>query len=111
MKWTQFLLSLSGLYSFYYAGNILFDFLRSPKKLFEGKKQETHFFADDIQPELILPDQAGETDDPEPSSDIFRPPEILPAPTLTSTGEVEDIADLFALAKQNLIEYTRTISY
>lgn len=109
MTWTGFLLTLALSYFAYYGLNILFDLLIVRRRKQDGSKDTTLFFEEPSEPELIveeleiknISEDVGGTDD---------------APAVLSSGEVHapsavSLKELFNLAKDNLIEYTRAIPY
>lgn len=109
MTWTSFLLTLALSYFAYYGLNILFDLMIARRPEREGSKDTILFFEEPSEPELIveelevknISEDVGGTDD---------------APAVLSSGEVHapsavSLKELFNLAKDNLIEYTRAIPY
>lgn len=113
MNWNHFLLLLTCLYIGYYAINIVADILMDKRLKAPENEPDILFFTDNIEPELILPEE----DIPEetgmvlqsmPSSD-GTPPGIVSG-LLESTGAVA-LKDLFRLAQEDLIQYTKTITY
>lgn len=115
MNWTSFLLTLTLAYLAYYGLNLLYDMFmsrRSPKSESDG---DTLFFEEHVQPEII---EYTEEPVPDPEPENVEPPQ-----SSTSTGTAQGIsgnilstgavglAELFNLAKNNLIEHTGTIPY
>jgi len=117
MKWNEFLMVLAGIYLAYYGLNLVFDLINAKER--DGRKDDDdkgvlHFSQD--EPELIVPEEKPSDaaapasmsfglEDPEPAK-----PGVLGAMGIVSTGAV-GLKELFALAKDDLIEYTRAISY
>jgi len=110
MTYTTFLLILLQIYLVYYALNIAYDLVMTRKE--SGEKIDTNelFFEDDGVPELIIDD---ELEDKAVVQNNLPAEQIQPAISsgiLNSTGAV-DIKQLFALAKDDLIECTKAIPY
>lgn len=105
MTWTQFLTAIAVIYAIYYVLNLLADILKSRKSGVENSDTEELFFREDIKPELVAPNE-------EPLDEAPLDSEPMPhqEPPIQSTGGVS-IRQLFALAKNDLIEYTKAIPY
>jgi len=93
MTWMKFALSLSGIYLIYYAAVILWDMLRSGKKPGENRSHELSFVEHN-----------------EPVKESPEPlPQIYDSSVLSSGGV--SLKQLFNLAREEVIEYTRPVSY
>ena len=113
MNWNHFLLLLTCLYLGYYALNIVADILMANRVPAIEKEQDILFFTDDVEPELILPEEdiPEETGTAQQSMPSLNgtPPGIVSG-LLESTGAVV-LKDLFRLAQEDLIQYTKAITY
>ena len=96
MNWTHFLLWLAGGYALYYLIVILSDLARSTRQVVPGTAHELTF-SERVTP-VQLAVQAAETNKPKDK------PEVI------GSGGVP-ITDLFRLAKQEAIIYTRGVSF
>ena len=98
MNWTHFLFWIGGLYSLYYLTVILSDLMRERRKNTGGLKINELTFSDDEVPVRF--------------NDPAQTPEekSLPSTDVTGSGGVP-ISDLFRLAKQEAIIYTRSVSF
>src|SRR3546814_18534078 len=103
MTWTQFLTAIAVVYAIYYALNLLSDILKSWKSGGENSDTEELFFREDVKPELVAPNEESFDETPQDSG-----PRPVPGPLIQSTGGVS-IKQLFALASNDLIEYTKAI--
>ena len=93
MNWMKFILWLSVIYITYYGAVLLWDFLRS-RKLPADENSHIISFVEDA----------------EPVQEIAAPkPEIYDASVLSSGGV--SLKQLFSLAREEAIEYTRPVSY
>ncbi len=114
MTWTNFLLILLVIYLTYYGLNVIFDLFMTRKQPGSESDQEVLFFNEDTSPELITYEEESET--PATPSEPENPEPDAPKQSsftsglLRSTGAV-GIKELFNLAKDDLIEYTRAIPY
>jgi hypothetical protein len=114
MTWTNFLLILLVIYLTYYGLNVIFDLFMARKQPGSESDQDVLFFNEDISPELITYEEESEA--PAPPSLLENPePDTskqsnFNSGLLRSTGAV-GIKELFNLAKDDLIEYTRAIPY
>ncbi len=115
MNWTNFLLILTLSYLFYYGLNLLYDLFMNRKPYSSPGKDDTLFFEEDIQPQIITytpspaADQAEEEIEPIVAT-------VLPKTSRNISGNVfsngaVSLKELFNLAKNNLIEHTSTIPY
>ncbi|MFD0764510.1 hypothetical protein ACFQZI_06575 [Mucilaginibacter lutimaris] len=93
MNWMKFMLWLSIIYLAYYAVVLLWDFLRS-RKLPADERSDIISFDDDSEPVREIPA-------PEP--------EVYNASVLSSGGV--SLKQLFSLAREEAIEYTRPVSF
>ncbi|WP_262246529.1 hypothetical protein [Parapedobacter soli] len=120
MNWTSFLLTLALIYLAYYGLNLLYDLFTTRRPPGTEKAGNVLFFDEDVRPQIIepaddpLPESGAEPTQPaQDEADVTplaeRPPIGLSGPIL-STGAV-GLKELFNLAKDNLIEHTRAISY
>jgi len=93
MNWTKFLLWLGSIYLAYYGAVILWDFLRG-RSLPADEKPFELSFEDELQTvrEVTAPE-----------------PEIYDASVLSSGGV--SLKQLFSLAREEAIEYTRPVSF
>lgn len=114
MTWTNFLLILLLVYLAYYGLNVILDLFMAPKMPASESEQEVLFFNEESNPELITYEEESEM-----LTAATMPEELEPTPPkqaeftsglLNSTGAV-GIKELFNLAKDDLIEYTRAIPY
>ncbi|TWI15677.1 hypothetical protein [Sphingobacterium siyangense] len=106
MNWIQFVLYLSTVYLGYYGLNLLYDlfYLKDPgSKIKNAKKGEITF------PEFYSPVQV-ELPDEEIQEDNFENVEVISSGPIESSGGVS-IKELFSLAQNDLIEYTKAIAY
>jgi hypothetical protein len=93
MTWLKFALWLSGIYLTYYSALILWDFLRSGKQREEKNSHELSF-----------------EEDIEPIREIAEPsPQIYDSSILSSGGV--NLKQLFNLAREEAIEFTRPVSF
>ncbi|NCD68283.1 hypothetical protein [Mucilaginibacter agri] len=93
MTWLKFALWMGGIYLIYYAAVLLWDFLRSGKQP-DAERSHELSFEEHIEPVREI---AGST------------PEIYDASVLSSGGV--SLKQLFNLAREEVIEYTRPVSY
>ncbi|WP_214070052.1 hypothetical protein [Mucilaginibacter sp. dw_454] len=96
MTWIKFICWLSGLYAFYYMGNILWDLSRSRKA------------SGEIIPELVFEEQAPQKVAIEAKAAPKMPEKAKPP--VTDSGGVR-LKQLFQLAKAESIVYTGAVSY
>ena len=96
MTWIKFICWLSGLYAFYYVGNILFDLSRNRKAGGEEALELTF--------EQFAPQKVEVEEKPQPK----LPEKVLP-PVIDSGGL--RLKALFAAAKAETIVYTGGVSY
>lgn len=120
MNWTSFLLTLALAYLAYYGLNLLFDLLIARKPPVSEDDGEVLFFEEHTEPQLI--DYQEEPEPvalPEPEPEPHDAPQPLPrknsqqdiaSAIIHATGAV-GLKQLFNLAKDDLIEHTRTIPY
>ena len=93
MTWLKFALWLSVLYLFYYAALILWDHLRSGRQP-SGENAHELTFEEDLVPTREVPDTA---------------PQIYDSSILSSGGV--SLKQLFNLAREEAIEFTRPVSF
>jgi hypothetical protein len=98
MTWLHFIYWLTGLYAFYYLGNILWDMARS-KKTVNDHGDELHFT------EATAPKKV-EAEKP----DAKKVPPVKGEPVISAVGGV-GLKDLFNLAKAEVIAYNRAVSF
>jgi len=114
MTWTNFLLILLVTYLTYYGLNVIFDLFMARKQPGSESDQDVLFFNEDNSPELITYEEELETPAPPSVSENLEPDapkqSSFTSGLLRSTGAV-GIKELFNLAKDDLIEYTRAIPY
>jgi hypothetical protein len=112
MSWTTFTLSLVLAYLIYYVINLLYDRWLAGNVSVTATAEEKLYFEDDVVPELITLEEP----DPEVEVGSVAAVQTAPAPSTAissvaeSTGGVT-MDELVRLAKDNLIEHTRAISY
>jgi hypothetical protein len=95
MTWLKFLGSVSGLYALYYVIIILWDLARSRHApVAEGWVKELQF-SDDFVPQKVAAEEA---------------PETKVKSAVASSGGV-NLRDLFTLAREEAIQYTRPVSF
>lgn len=115
MNWTNFFLILTLSYLSYYGLNLLYDLFMGRKPSSSPGKDDTLFFEEDIQPQIITytpgpaADQAVEENEPIAATILPKTSRSI-AGNVFSTGAVS-LKELFNLAKNNLIEHTSTIPY
>jgi hypothetical protein len=97
MNWTHFLLWLAGGYGLYYLIVILADLLRSKRKAVASGNQHELTFSEQVTPVQLATQAVQPTKSPKNN-------EVL------GSGGVP-ITDLFRLAKQEAIIYTRGVSF
>ena len=113
MTWTTFILSLLLMYLSYYVIIYLIDMLTKSRHSNKDVTEDELFFEEYSEPEIITNYQENDY-----KSEVSRSPlevvgeslQSLPSVLLKSTGAV-DLKQLFNLAKDDLIEYTRAIPY
>lgn len=113
MKWTQFMVWITALYTAYYLINFLFDVLKYRKVEESGQTIDELTFMVDVAPQTITIEPDFEPDDHQLVDSLEGPGRfgsLLPIKNLESTGGV-DIKQLFALAQADLIECTKAIPY
>jgi hypothetical protein len=93
MTWIKFTLWLSGSYTAYYAALILWDFIRNGRKPAGSDTHELTFV------EHIEPARA----------EIDTVPEFYPSAVISSGGQ--SLKQIFNLAKEEVIEFTRGVSF
>jgi hypothetical protein len=93
MTWIKFALWMSGIYLMYYSGLIFWDFLKSGKRIVSQQSHELSF-EEHIEVVRETPDKA---------------PEIYDASVLSSGGV--SLKQLFNLAREEAIEFTRPVSF
>lgn len=93
MNWIQFALWMGVIYLIYYAGLILWDFLRNGKKP-GGEQSHEISFEEDIEPVRAIPDEQAP---------------LYDASVLSSGGV--SLKQLFNLAREEAIEFTRPVSF
>jgi hypothetical protein len=94
MTWIKFAIWLLGIYTFYYAGLIFWDYLRSSRSTSENSKHELTF-VEDIAPEKSYPDDSSVTGKESP---------------VAFSGGVS-LKQLFNLAREESVEYIKAVSY
>lgn len=109
MNWTQFILSLAGIYLIYYLLNLLFDLLRPRPNAGKNSGQQELTFFEDHQPEIVM-DEVDEGEVVKYEAELPESRQAMPSGILQSTGGVS-LKQLFSLAQSDLIEFTRTIPY
>lgn len=99
MNWTHFLLWLAALYGSYYTAVLLSDMMRTGRKAAALGSNNELTFTEQVAPvELSVTEPMAVTAKPSSSSEMI------------SSGGVP-ITDLFRLAKQEAILYTRSVSF
>ena len=93
MTWIKFALWLGGIYFAYYAAIILWDFLRSGHKVAVSDTHELTFV------EHIEPVRA----------EMDTVQEFYPSAVVSSGGQ--SLKQIFSLAKEEVIEFTRAVSF
>ena len=110
MNWNIFLIWLSSIYLLYYLLNIAFDLIiRAPKQKVPSGEQVLTFSEDELP---VTVDAAGR------SAAVPRkslPPAVkrdkaLPASGIGYTGDVS-LAEMFELAKADVLQVTKAIAY
>jgi hypothetical protein len=102
MNWTHFLLWLTAIYSLYYITLILLDLTSGKRKAAAVRTSELTFS------EQVSPVRLGT--DAEPQQDLKKKHSTPKPAEVISSGGVP-ITDLFRLAKQEAIIYTRSVSF
>jgi len=108
MSWTTFLTVVFIVYLVYYGLNLLYDLFKAKRLPETDDYSEELFFTDDSEPELI--ELKSETSVAEANSNPQSPKAYFSSGPVASTGGV-GLKQLFFMAKDNLIEFTRTIPY
>lgn len=108
MNWNKFLIIIITAYVLYYSLNLLYDLFLSSRIKTDEAAEDEMFFAETFMPELILSKE-------EPSATTEKNSATIETSTLFS-GAIETsggvgLKQLFALAKDNLIQHTRAIPY
>jgi hypothetical protein len=93
MTWMKFALWLSGIYIIYYSALISWDLLRGGRKLGDVRSHALSF-EEEIEPVKATADVV---------------PNIYDSSVLSSGGV--SLKQLFNLAREEVIEYTRPVSY
>ena len=111
MNWLQFLLYLSGAYLLYYMVNILTDIALTRSKTADKANVKELTFSETVVPVNVdLPESASET----PASPVIAAPVPQPEkkkePVIISSGGVS-IKDIFDVARQEAILFTRSVSF
>lgn len=110
MTWTNFLLTLLFVYLLYYGLNLAYDLLLAGKQPRSPTAQEEFIFLDEHQPELITYDESEDIAPATPGSpDLFGSGALIPGLIGTSGGVT--MVEMFNLAKDDLIEFTKGISF
>lgn len=107
MNFIQFSIYLSGLYLIYYSLNVLYDIfiLKIPEsKSNKTKIREISF------PHATVPIQVSDITEAQDTEEVFHTPGSLSSGAVESTGGVS-IKELFSLAQNDLIEFTKAIPY
>lgn len=97
MNWTHFLLWLAGGYSLYYLIVILADLARSKRQETIGGNPHELTFSEQVTPVQL-------------STQVVQPAKSTNKNEVLGSGGVP-ITDLFRLAKQEAIIYTRSVSF
>jgi len=93
MTWIKFALSLSGIYAAYYAALILWDVIRNGRRP-PGNDIHELTFVEHIEPVR---------------AEIDAVPEFYPSAVISSGGQ--SLKQIFNLAKEEVIEFTRGVSF
>jgi hypothetical protein len=93
MTWIKFALWLSGMYVFYYTALILWDAMRGGRSPITNGSHELTF-VEHVEPIRAEPDT--ET-------------ELYPSAVISSGGV--SLKQMFGLAREEAIEYTKTVSF
>ena len=113
MTWTSFIVTLILAYLVYYGLNLFLDLLIGRKPATSESENEVLFFEENNAPEAISYKQETE---PEPvtqsaeSDSVGNTVRSIAPGLLDATGAV-GLKQLFNLAKDDLIEYTKAIPY
>ncbi|QPH38662.1 hypothetical protein [Pedobacter endophyticus] len=108
MSWINFLTVIFIVYLVYYCLNLLFDLFLSPRIPNGDISEDELFFTETHTPELIT---ANRTIDPvKEEAEKEKPIVFFPSGPTNASGGIS-LKHLFSLAKNNLIEHTRTIPY
>ena len=106
MNWIQFVLYLSAVYLGYYGLNLMYDlfYLKDPDSKLKNSKNGEITFPEHYSPAQVeLPEELIQEDNFENTAAISSGP-------IESSGGVS-IKELFSLAQNDLIEYTKAIAY
>lgn len=103
MNWTHFLAWLAGGYGLYYAIMILADLIRGKRQDMPAGTAHELTFSEQVTPVQLSSQPINETKAQKPAGSRQEP-------ELTASGGVP-ITDLFRLAKQEAIIYTRSVSF
>lgn len=103
MNWTHFLLWLAGIYILYYLIVFLLDLIAGNRKDLPAGTSQELTFSEEVTTVRLSP-EAESTPEPE------KPANSKIATEVIGSGGVP-ITDLFRLAKQEAIIYTRSVSF
>ncbi len=103
MVWKQFLIVLASCYALYYALNIFFDLFTHPRSAPGDQGSEDLVFQEPNSPTLV-PVRA-----PEAKSSPSPAPAVQSGELLSNGGC--SIGELQRLAREELIEYTKTLAF
>ncbi|KRT17745.1 hypothetical protein ASU31_00150 [Pedobacter ginsenosidimutans] len=108
MSWINFLTVIFIVYLVYYCLNLFYDLFLSPRVPLGEICEDELFFTETYTPELITAKKMVEPvfEDPEREKPIV----YFPSGPINASGGIS-LKHLFSLAKDNLIEHTRTIPY
>ena len=104
MNWTHFILLVAGLYLVYYLVNILIDVAAVGKTAATNSLTNELTFSESVPAKQLQHEPAPENQTKVPS------PNKRPASEVIASGGVP-INDIFSLARQESIIYTRAVSF
>jgi hypothetical protein len=110
MNWLHFLIWIAGIYAAYYLANILIDAAGSGRSPADNSQNNELTFSETVQPQR--PEHGPETENkknnkPSVADTVAKP---KPVSEVIASGGVP-IKDLFNLVRQEVIIYTRAVSY
>jgi len=108
MSWINFLTAIFIVYLIYYSLNLVFDLFLSPGAPAVEISEDELFFTQTHTPELITAERKAEPVAEESVQE--KTPVFFPSGPMNASGGV-GLKQLFSLAKDNLIEHTRSIPY
>lgn len=112
MSWINFLTVIFIVYIVYYLFNLLFDLFISPGNRVSERTEDELFLTETYSPELISFEEPQPEEEPHEKDSVVAKTDKAAnvSSAFVSSGGV-GLKQLFSLAKDNLIEYTKAIPY